>query len=112
MNKDDIPIGQLTAAEGPNSLLIAQIDVLLDHQGKGIGRALIARAEDEARSRQLPALWLRTFRDIPWNAPFYAKLGFKPVEGGLFGARDEETHIHERTLGLDPATRVTMRKML
>ena len=109
---NDDPVGHLTAAEGPNGLLIAQIDVLPAYQGRGFGRALIAAAEEEARRRGLPFIWLRTFRDIPWNAPFYAKLGFSEVEGGLFGVDDADVVHHEVESGLNPAARVTMRKKL
>ena len=76
VDEKDRPVGQLTAAQGPEGLLIAQLDVLPAHQRRGLGRALIAAAEEEARRRGLPCLWLRTFRDIAWNAPFYARLGF------------------------------------
>lgn len=102
---DDISVGQLTAAEGPKGLLIVQIDVLPQYQRRGIGRALIARAEAEARARALPGLWLRTFRNIPWNAPFYAKLGFEIIDD-----IDETVIENESMLGLDISTRVTMRK--
>jgi hypothetical protein len=34
---------------------------------------------DHARTLGLTSLTLTTFRDVPWNAPFYAKLGFEYV---------------------------------
>lgn len=46
---------------------------------RGRGPALMAAAEAEARARGWPALWLTTFRDVPWNAPWYARLGFEPA---------------------------------
>ncbi|MEE4350341.1 MAG: GNAT family N-acetyltransferase [Pacificimonas sp.] len=104
--------GQLTAAEGPKGLLIAQIDVMPDAQGQGLGKALIAACEAEARERSLPFLWLRTFRDIPWNAPFYARLGFEITEGGVWGDPDTDVRAHEVASGLDPDARVTMVKRL
>ena len=51
----------------------------LDWQGKGIGRRLIACVADQARKRGLASLTLTTFRDVPWNAPFYARLGFEMI---------------------------------
>jgi hypothetical protein len=30
-----------------------------------------------ARAQRLPALTLTTFRHLPWNAPFYQRLGFR-----------------------------------
>jgi N-acetylglutamate synthase-like GNAT family acetyltransferase len=46
--------------------------------GKRVGRQLIACAE-HARKLGLTSLTLTTFRDVPWNAPFYARLGFEIV---------------------------------
>ena len=50
----------------------------LDWQGKGIGRRLIACVADRP-AKGLASLTLTTFRDVPWNAPFYARLGFEMI---------------------------------
>jgi GNAT superfamily N-acetyltransferase len=55
------------------------MSVRSDQQRKGIGRDLIRAAELWARSKQLTALTLTTFRDVPWNAPFYRSCGFELV---------------------------------
>ncbi|MCE1397279.1 GNAT family N-acetyltransferase [Enterobacter cloacae] len=73
------PVGFLLAEAHPSSLYIVELSVDLAWQGKGIGRQLIARAADHARKVGLTSLTLTTFRDVPWNAPFYAKLGFEYV---------------------------------
>jgi GNAT superfamily N-acetyltransferase len=71
--------GFLTAEVRDDTLHIWQMSVRSDHQRKGIGRNLIQAAENWARSKQLVALTLTTFRDVPWNAPFYASCGFQDV---------------------------------
>ena len=76
---NDQPVGFILAEAHPSSLFIVELSVDLDWQGKGIGRQLIACVADHARKRGLTALTLTTFRDVPWNAPFYAKLGFEYV---------------------------------
>jgi hypothetical protein len=42
--------------------------------------------------RRYPAVTLTTFRDVPWNAPFYTRLGFSNAErqatGGLAAKRE------------------------
>lgn len=58
------------------------------------------------------ALTLTTFADVPWNAPYYARLGFEAVPPerltpGLRAVRD-----HEATVGLDAWRRVAMRRPL
>jgi hypothetical protein len=54
---------------------------------------------------------LTTFRDVPWNGPFYAKLGFRELRHlspGLAAMRE-----HERLIGDDDfGPRIAMRKDL
>lgn len=76
---DGQPVGFILAEVHPSSLFIVELSVHLDWQGNGIGRQLIARAAEHARMRGLRSLTLTTFRDVPWNAPFYARLGFEEV---------------------------------
>ncbi|QOV78408.1 GNAT family N-acetyltransferase [Enterobacter asburiae] len=101
------PVGFILAEAHSSSLFIVELSVDLDWQGKGIGRQLIARAADHARTLGLASLTLTTFRDVPWNAPFYARLGFECVAEltpELRHKRDEET-AH----GLAYETRCAMR---
>jgi len=62
-------------------LHLRQIVVHPDHQRRGIGRALIAELEAEARRRGIAILTLTTFADIAWNAPVYRRLGFRVLSG-------------------------------
>lgn len=41
-----------------------------------MGRALVAAVIEQARVMQLNSVTLTTFRDLPWNAPFYQRMGF------------------------------------
>lgn len=59
---------------------LIEIDVDPDYQRQGLARRLIDAACAWARSQSLPAMTLTTHRDIPWNAPFYARLGFVAFE--------------------------------
>jgi GNAT superfamily N-acetyltransferase len=70
------PVGFLAAARTDDALHIEQVAVRDDHQQRGLGRRLMQAAIDWARGERLAAVTLTTFRDIPWNAPFYATLGF------------------------------------
>lgn len=76
----NITAGFLTAELYEDVLHIWQMSVRSDQQRKGIGRDLIRAAELWARSRHLTALTLTTFRDVPWNAPFYQSCGFEVVD--------------------------------
>lgn len=73
------PVGFILTEAHSSSLFIVELSVALDWQGKGIGRQLIACVADHARKLGLTSLTLTTFRDVPWNAPFYARLGFEQI---------------------------------
>ncbi|WP_395305336.1 GNAT family N-acetyltransferase [Enterobacter sp. ECC-019] len=91
---NDRPVGFILAEAHSSSLFIVELSVDLDWQGKGIGRQLIARAADHARRLGLASLTLTTFRNVPWNAPFYARLGFEKMTTltpELRQKREEET---------------------
>jgi GNAT superfamily N-acetyltransferase len=105
-------IGFATCEAFEHELHLWELAVRHDAQGKGAGRALIAAIVDEAQARGLPAVTLTTFRDIPWNAPFYARCGFVELSDDQLGpfltlVRDKEVEI-----GLDVANRCAMRLAL
>ncbi|MBN8206059.1 GNAT family N-acetyltransferase [Microbacterium esteraromaticum] len=58
---------------------LEQLSVLPEHARLGHGTALVHAALDEARARGAKLITLRTFAEIPWNAPFYASLGFAEI---------------------------------
>jgi hypothetical protein len=37
---------------------------------------MLEQVIESARQAAYPAVTLTTFRDVPWNAPFYTRLGF------------------------------------
>ena len=49
------------------------------HGRRGVGRALVDEVLAWSAARGLPSVTLITFRDVPWNGPFYEKLGFEAV---------------------------------
>lgn len=60
-------------------LYIDQISVAPEDGRRGIGGALIGRVLAEARDRRLKKVTLSTFRDLPWNGPFYRRHGFREL---------------------------------
>ncbi len=73
---DHWPIAFLAARAHARRLHIDELDVAREHQGQGIGRRLLGHAIQYARTHDFSCLSLTTFRAVPWNAPFYATLGF------------------------------------
>jgi GNAT superfamily N-acetyltransferase len=53
---------------------------------------------------------LTTFRDVPWNGPFYERLGFRVVAGAELSAALRAIADDETRRGLDPSRRVAMER--
>lgn len=60
-------------------LHIWELSVHPDFQKRGVGAGLMRACLIDARNSGFVAATLTTFRDVPWNAPFYARLGFEEV---------------------------------
>ncbi|MFI9415870.1 GNAT family N-acetyltransferase [Streptomyces werraensis] len=106
---DGRPVGYLIAEPVDGALHVEQVSVHPDAARRGVGRALLAHAARHAREEGWTALTLTTFADVPWNAPYYARLGFRTLAEceltpGLHRIRAEES-AH----GLDHWPRVCMR---
>ena len=63
---------------------------------------------EEAANHGCQKVTLSTFRHVPWNAPFYEKLGFVEVSCTELGADHIVIQEAEREIGLDMAQRVFM----
>ena len=102
-------IGFATCEAFEHELHLWELAVRHECQGRGAGRALIAAVVEEARVRGLPAVTLTTFRDIPWNAPFYARCGFVELSDDQLGSFLTLVREKELQIGLDVANRCAMR---
>lgn len=74
---------------------ILETAVAFAHQGRGLGRQMIGMAQAWAIGAGYREMTLTTYRDVPWNAPFYTKLGFvtfhpDPTRMGLNAIVQEE----------------------
>ncbi len=105
---DPDPVAFIVVAALDGAAHIEQLSVHPSHARRGIGRRLIDHVEAWATEQGLSALTLTTFRDVPWNGPYYERLGFRvlpELTPGLAVVVAEET-----ARGLDPATRVCLRR--
>lgn len=76
LHERENPVGYAVLQIVDNGALLAQMDVHPDHGRKGLGTALVKRVIEESRAKGVLDLYLTTFANIRWNAPFYAKCGF------------------------------------
>jgi 4-diphosphocytidyl-2-C-methyl-D-erythritol kinase len=85
-----------------------ELDVDTAYQQRGAGAALMKAFIAAGRRRGAEAIYLSTFRDPPWNAPFYRKLGFVDVPRTNYLPWMSEMEAEQATF-LDINTRVFMR---
>lgn len=107
---DDAPIGFAYADVLDGALHLEELDVLPAWGRRGAGRALVATVVAAACAAGLPAVTLTTFRDVPWNAPFYARLGFRVLAPEALSPGLDALLAAEEARGLPRALRVAMRR--
>lgn len=97
--KDQV-LAFLAAEIRAEMLFIIQLSVHPKGQRRGLGAALIAHAANVARQHQLYAISLTTFRDVPWNGPYYQRLGFEMVPDAEQDVRFSRQLAQERLAGM------------
>jgi GNAT superfamily N-acetyltransferase len=103
------PVGYIVVDVVDGAAHVEQVSVRPDHQGSGLGRALLVRVRAWATETGRGALTLTTFTDVPWNRPLYEHLGFRVLRDHEIGPELRSVRDTETAHGLDPATRVCMR---
>ncbi|MEE1803408.1 MULTISPECIES: GNAT family N-acetyltransferase [unclassified Streptomyces] len=91
---------------------VEQVSVHPDAARMGVGRALIDHLAGRAAGEGFTALTLTTFADVPWNAPYYARLGFRTLTEDQLTDGLREIRRAEAAHGLDRWPRVCMRRSL
>jgi len=87
-----------------------ELDVLPAHGRQGLGSALLEAVCEWASSRGFSAVTLSTFRDVAWNAPFYARRGFAVVPRAELPPELLEIVARETERGLRSDLRVIMQR--
>jgi peroxiredoxin/GNAT superfamily N-acetyltransferase len=94
----------------PGGAHLEEIDVHPDHGRRGLGTWLVKQVCQWAAAGGYSSITLTTFRDVPWNMPFYARLGFEVVPSAELSPALRAIVDAEARRGLDPARRVVMRR--
>ncbi|WP_072691344.1 GNAT family N-acetyltransferase [Rhodococcus marinonascens] len=78
----DTPVAYALVALVDGGAHIEQVSVHPSHARQRLGALLLDEISAWAAARGLSALTLTTFVGVPWNAPYYERLGFRPLEEG------------------------------
>jgi GNAT superfamily N-acetyltransferase len=112
VDERDRPVAYLLSAVVDDCLHVAQVTVSPSHARRRLGAALIEHLGAIALAESRPALTLTTFRDVPWNAPYYERLGFMVVDPADQGPELAALVAHEAATIPGDAARVAMRRPL
>jgi GNAT superfamily N-acetyltransferase len=107
---NDVPVGFAYARAVEDHLYLQELGVLRSHQRHGIGGRLIEAVYEAAGERGFAAATLSTFADVPWNAPYYERLGFERLPHASLTPGMREIEAEEAAFGLDVSRRVFMRR--
>lgn len=109
---NDVPAAYLIADIVDDGLHIEQVSVHPRAARRGIGRMLLEHAAAYAADQGLRAVTLTTFAQVPWNAPYYARCGFRVLDDGELTPGLRAVRDREIALGLHRWPRVSMRRDL
>jgi GNAT superfamily N-acetyltransferase len=108
----DRPVAYLITDILDGDAHIEQVSVHPASSRRGLGRALIEHTVDWASVRGLHAVTLTTFADVPWNGPYYRRLGFEVIPDEQVGPGLRERRAEEGARGFDRWPRICMRLRL
>ncbi|WP_185753127.1 GNAT family N-acetyltransferase [Pseudomonas fluorescens] len=80
-----------------------------DFQCQGAGRKLLLTAIAHDRDRALYGLSLTTFRELPWNEPFYQRMGFETLSPAQMGPCLKDVLSNKVAHGLPGERRCALR---
>lgn len=83
--ESDAPVGFAYVQDLDDCTHITQISVVPEVQGQGAGTGLLDAIAAAAKRQNKRGVTLTTFRDVPWNAPFYARRGFHILDHAEMG---------------------------
>lgn len=109
---DDALVGWALVGRVGGELCLGHIAVATAAGRRGVGTALLRLIIDEARAASEPSIVLNTQRDVPWNAPWYARHGFVELEPSEWTPALDAVARDQRAAGIDWSERVHMRLRL
>ena len=108
---DGVPVGFAhIEVLAPDIAHLEEVDVHPEHGRRGLGRRLVLAVCQWAATSGYSWVTLTTFRDVPWNMPFYTRLGFEEIPRQELGPALLAVFDDETRRGLDPRRRLAMRR--
>jgi GNAT superfamily N-acetyltransferase len=112
VDETDRPVGFALASIVGDNAHLDELDVHPTHGRRGLGAALVAAVCDWAKASGYRAITLTTLRHVPWNTPWYQRLGFRILEDDKLTTALRDLLHEEIQRGLPADQRVAMRREL
>jgi GNAT superfamily N-acetyltransferase len=109
---DQRVLGFILADRLDDDVLLETLAVLPEFSGGGIGRALVNSVIDWTRETGAESVVVAAYRDLPWDAPFYARLGFQEVPHRQWTTSMHRLRREASAVGHDATRRLWMRLKL
>lgn len=103
-----VPAGFAIAGQAAGQYWLRELAVDPVLGRRGIGNAILATVLENVRSTDRAAVFLSSFREVPFNRPFYERHGFAVVEPESAAPELRRQFLSEVPPGVDPVTRVLM----
>ena len=109
----DRPVAYAMAKVMGRCALVEQVSVHPTRARRGIGRRLLDEVGAWGQRAGREALVLTTYSDVPWNGPYYRRLGFRALGDGELPEWLRAVRADEIARGLDRwGTRIAMSRPL
>ncbi|MEV5748622.1 GNAT family N-acetyltransferase [Actinoallomurus sp. NPDC052308] len=108
----DRPVAYLIAVRIDAGVHVEQVSVHPGSARQGVGRSLLDHVAAWAEAEGATALTLTTFEDVPWNAPYYVRCGFRRLAEAELSPGLRAIRRREAAHGLDRWPRVCMTRPL
>jgi predicted DCC family thiol-disulfide oxidoreductase YuxK/GNAT superfamily N-acetyltransferase len=105
---DGQPVGFAVANVLDGAAHLEELDVVPEAGRQGIGRRLLETVSVWAAGHGFSRLTLSTFRDVPWNEPFYRRAGFTPLDPDALSPALRAVRVREAQLNIPMDRRVIM----
>ncbi|MDD3182652.1 MAG: GNAT family N-acetyltransferase [Alphaproteobacteria bacterium] len=106
---NSIIVGFLVGLVVDGQAYLRELSVRRSHAKRGIGKRLAEGIIQWAAAKGFHTVTLTTFRDLPFNETFYAKLGFKEFAPDNAWSELRAIRDKEKRNGLDIRPRIAMR---
>jgi ribosomal protein S18 acetylase RimI-like enzyme len=107
---DGVPVGFVVVDIVDSGAHIEELSVAPSAERRGHGTRLLDMVTRWARTAELEVVTLTTFRDVPWNAPWYERRGFRVVAYNEITPGLRQRCRQEDARGLPAELRVVMRR--